>query len=191
MSHKLFPTLYTDSAYRIDYEQLYADGYRGIIYDIDNTLVTHGAPANARARRLFARLKRIGFSCCLLSNNHEPRVKMFNDAVHVQYICNAHKPSPQSYRAAMKNMGTDEKNTIFIGDQIFTDIYGANRAGIPSIMVRYIWWKEEIQIFLKRRLEFFVLAAYRAYVKRQDPNDPNSAAAWKKRYVLPAENEKS
>lgn len=49
----LYPDLYMSSAYRIDYEQLYQDGYRGIIFDIDNTLVTHGAPANKRAIRLF------------------------------------------------------------------------------------------------------------------------------------------
>ena len=58
----------------------------GIIFDIDNTLVPHGAPADERAKKLFAHLKELGFSCCLLSNNKEPRVKMFNDDVQVQYI---------------------------------------------------------------------------------------------------------
>ena len=50
-------------------------------------------------------------------------------------------------------MGTDRSNTLFVGDQIFTDIYGANRTGIRTIMVRYIHPKEEIQIVLKRKLE--------------------------------------
>ncbi len=183
MAARLYPTLYTKSVYRINFEQLYADGYRGLIFDIDNTLVTHGAPANGRAKRLFERLKRIGFTCCLLSNNKEPRVKMFNDAVHVNYVFDAHKPSPDGYRYAMEIMGTDKRNTLFIGDQIFTDIFGANRAGISSILVRYIHWKEEIQIVLKRRLEFFVLLFYRMYVKRQDPSDRKSEAWWEARYV--------
>lgn len=58
-----------DSTYEIDFDALYREGYRGIIFDIDNTLVPHGAPADERAKKLFAHLKELGFSCCLLSNN--------------------------------------------------------------------------------------------------------------------------
>lgn len=166
MFQKFYPDLYVDSTYQIDFDSLYRDGYRGLIFDIDNTLVTHGAPADERAKKLFAHLKELGFSCCLLSNNKEPRVKMFNDDVQVNYIFDAHKPSVQNYEKAMEVMGTDKSNTIFIGDQIFTDIFGANRAGIPTIMVKKIHWKEEIQIILKRRLEAIVLLCYRSYRKK-------------------------
>lgn len=169
MFQKFYPDLYLDSTYQIDFDQLYRDGYRGVIFDIDNTLVPHGAPADQRARQLFAHLKELGFSCCLLSNNKEPRVKMFNDAVQVHYIFNAHKPSTENYRKAMEIMGTDYDNTLFVGDQIFTDIFGAKRAGIPSIMVKKIHWKEEIQIVFKRRLEAIVLLAYRFYRKKHKP----------------------
>lgn len=72
---------------------MYEEGYRGLIFDIDNTLVPHGAPADERAKALFARLKAIGFSSCLISNNQEPRVKMFNEEIQTNYIFNAHKPS--------------------------------------------------------------------------------------------------
>ena len=174
---RFYPDMYIDSTYQIDFRKLYQDGYRGLIFDIDNTLVTHGAPATPQAEALFQELKALGFSCCLLSNNQEPRVKMFNDSVHVEYICDAHKPSVANYEKAMEIMGTDRKNTLFIGDQIFTDIYGAKRTGIPAIMVKKIHWKEEIQIVLKRRLEAVVLLGYRRYAKklgRQDPNTPLS-----------------
>ncbi len=166
MFQKFYPDVYVDSAYGIDYESLWADGYRGLIYDIDNTLVTHGASANEQAVALFDRLKTIGFSCCLISNNDEERVNRFNDSVHVFTVCNAHKPSPEAYAQAMERMGTDRESTVMIGDQLFTDICGANRAGIPSILVRYIWKKEEIQIVFKRRLEAIVLLAYRKYRKK-------------------------
>ena len=166
MFQKFYPDLYMDSTYRIDFEQLYKDGYRGLIFDIDNTLVTHGAPADAQAKKLFARLKALGFSCCLLSNNKELRVKTFNDDVQVHYIFNAHKPSAANYERAMELMHTDRTNTLFIGDQIFTDIYGANRTGIPTILVKKIHWREEIQIILKRRLEAIVLFFYRDYRKK-------------------------
>ena len=81
--------------------------------DIDNTLVPHGAPADERAILLFKHLKELGFRCMLLSNNKEPRVKMFNDAVHVQYIYKAGKPKPAGYRKAMEQLGTDTSNTLF------------------------------------------------------------------------------
>ena len=104
-----YPGEYVDSTYGIDFGALYAQGYRGIIFDIDNTLVPHGAPADARAKALFAKLKELGFSCCLLSNNKEGRVKMFNEDIGVSYIYNAHKPSTGNYRKACEIMHTDEK----------------------------------------------------------------------------------
>ena len=94
MLEKFYPGEYLDSTYVIDFDRLYEEGYRGIIFDIDNTLVPHGAPADERACALFAHLKELGFQCMLLSNNKEPRVKMFNDAVHVSYIYKAGKPKP-------------------------------------------------------------------------------------------------
>ena len=70
-----YPDETADTSYGIDYEALYRKGYRGLIYDVDNTLVPHGAPADDRAKVLFERLHTIGFSAVLLSNNKEPRTK--------------------------------------------------------------------------------------------------------------------
>ena len=167
MLERFYPGEYVDSTYEIDFDRLYEDGYRGVIFDIDNTLVPHGAPADERACALFAHLKELGYHCMLLSNNKEPRVKMFNDAVQVSYIYKAGKPNPANYRKAMEQMGTDEKNTLFVGDQIFTDVYGANRTGIRTILVKPIHPKEEIQIVLKRYLERIVLWAYERKKKKE------------------------
>lgn len=166
MLEQFYPGDYLDSAYEIDYEGLAAQGYRGLIFDIDNTLVPHGAPADERAIRLFQRLKALGFQCCLLSNNQLPRVEMFNRDVQVHFIENAHKPSVKNYLRACELMGTDRDHTVFIGDQIFTDVYGANRAGIRTILVKPIHPKEEIQIVLKRYLEKIVLFFYLRRKKR-------------------------
>ncbi len=169
MLQSFYPGEYVDSTYVIDFDKLYAEGYRGLIFDIDNTLVPHGAKADERAKKLFAHLKETGFTCCLLSNNKEPRVKMFNDDVQVNYIFKAGKPSVKNYRKAMEIMGTEVRNTLFVGDQIFTDIYGANRAGIRTILVKPIHPKEEIQIVLKRYLEKIVLFFYkRSITKKQE-----------------------
>lgn len=167
MLSRFYPGEYLDSTYMIDFDRLYEEGYRGIIFDIDNTLVPHGAPADERAIALFAHLKELGYRCVLLSNNKEPRVKMFNDAVHVEYIFKAGKPSVKNYVRAMEMMGTDRSSTLFVGDQIFTDVYGANRAGIRTILVKPIHPKEEIQIVLKRYLEKIVLFFYRRSLKKQ------------------------
>lgn len=157
---KFYPDEYLESAYVIDYDRLYAEGCRGLIFDIDNTLVPHGAPADERSIALFAHLKELGFRILLLSNNKEPRVKMFNDAVNVDYIYKANKPGAAGYRKAMEQMNTDTSSTVFIGDQLFTDVWGAKNAGIHNILVKPIHPKEEIQIVLKRVLERIVLHFY-------------------------------
>ena len=161
----LFPGEYLDSTYVIDFDKLYKEGYKAVIFDVDNTLVPHGAPADERAISLFAHLKELGYSCMLLSNNKEPRVKMFNDAVHVNYIYKANKPSPKNYRMAMEIMGSTTENTLFVGDQIFTDVMGANIAGIRTILVKPIHPKEEIQIVLKRIPEKLILLFYKIKCK--------------------------
>ncbi|WP_027422574.1 YqeG family HAD IIIA-type phosphatase [Lachnobacterium bovis] len=158
-----FPGEYLDSTYSIDFEQLYEEGYRGLLFDIDNTLVPHDAPATPKAKELFDRLKKIGFNCMLVSNNKEPRVKKFNDVVGIDYIYKAQKPLPKNYKKAMEKMGTTTDNTIMIGDQIFTDIMGANIAKIRTILVKPINPKEEIQIVLKRIPEKLVLFFYKIY----------------------------
>lgn len=166
MFDKFFPDTYVASTYAIDFEELYKKGYRGLIFDIDNTLVPHGAPADERAKKLFAKLKSLGFHCCLISNNQEPRVKMFNRDIQVDYVYNAHKPSTKNYKKAMEMMGTNQKNTLFIGDQLFTDVWGAKRTGIANILVKPIHPKEEIQIVLKRYLEKIVLYFYKRSLKQ-------------------------
>ena len=155
-----FPDAYMDSTYVIDFEKLYKEGIRGVIFDIDNTLVPHGAPADERAIRLFARLRSIGLDYCLISNNQLPRVKPFADAVQAKFVEDAHKPSRKNYLKAMKLMHVDLDSCIFVGDQIFTDVYGAKRCGMRTILVKPLHPKEEIQIVLKRYLEKIVLYVY-------------------------------
>lgn len=161
MIERFYPDEYLESVYDIDFDMYYNQGIRGIISDIDNTLVPHGAPATDEIAELFQKIHAKGIDTCLISNNQEPRVEPFAYAVDSKYIFNAHKPSTKNYINAMKLMGTDTSSTLFIGDQIFTDIWGANRAGIQTVMVRQIDKKEEIQIVLKRIPEKFVLWRWR------------------------------
>lgn len=155
-----YPSEIQDSTYVIDFEEWRKKGYRGVIFDIDNTLVPHGVAADERSVVLFQRLREMGFSTMLLSNNKEPRVKSFAIQVGSDYIYKAGKPALKNYYKAMENMGTNPQTTLFVGDQLFTDVWGAKRAGIHSILVNPIHPKEEIQIVLKRYLEKIVLYFY-------------------------------
>ncbi|MDD6211998.1 MAG: YqeG family HAD IIIA-type phosphatase [Clostridiales bacterium] len=156
-----YPNEWKDSSYEIDYEQLAKMGIKGILFDIDNTLVPHGMPATQESIALLQRIHQTGLATCLISNNQEPRVAPFAEAMESDYLCNAHKPSVKGYQKACSIMGIQTNEAIFVGDQLFTDIYGANRAGIRSILVKPIHPKEEIQIVLKRYLEKIVLFFYR------------------------------
>lgn len=166
MLKKFYPDEYADSTYGLDFEAMWERGIRGLLFDIDNTLVPHGKPETEEAVALFERLRTIGFETCLISNNQEPRVAPFAKAVKSCYLYNAHKPSTKNYRKAMEEMGTDESTTVFVGDQLFTDVYGAKRTGIYSILVKPIHPKEEIQIVLKRYLERIVLYFYKKSLKK-------------------------
>ncbi len=161
MLKRFYPKRLADSSYDIDYEKLFKEGYRGILFDIDNTLVEHGADASPRAIELFARLKKIGFQTCLISNNSNERVSRFNQEIGTHCIHKARKPSTKNYWKATKLMKTRIDNTVFVGDQLFTDVYGANRIGMMTYLVKPIHPKEEIQIVLKRKLERIVLYFYR------------------------------
>lgn len=166
MFRRLYPTQDAESIYDINFAAYHEKGYRAVLFDIDNTLAEHGAPATQKVIDFFNTLHTMGYETCLISNNKEPRVASFAGQVDSRYLYKAGKPSPECYRKAMKICGTTKENTLFVGDQLFTDVWGANRAGVYSILVKPIHPKEEIQIILKRRLEWIVLFFYRRYKKK-------------------------
>ena len=164
---RFYPDMKLNSVYEVDFDRLYKKGIRGLIFDIDNTLVPHGADADERIEKLFGELKKMGFKTFLLSNNKLERVKRFNANIRSLYIYKAGKPNAVNYIKAMRMMGTGKENTVFIGDQLFTDIWGAKKAGISTILLNPIDKKEEIQIVLKRYLEKIVLNTYEKEIKSE------------------------
>ena len=90
----------------------------------------------------------------LVSNNGEERVRPFAEQVNSGFISKAGKPRTGGYKKAMQVMNTDPKHTLFVGDQIFTDIWGANRAGMDTVLMEPVDKStDEIQIVVKRWLE--------------------------------------
>ena len=166
-----YPKSFAGSAYSIDYRALYERGFRALIFDIDNTLVPHNAPPDERSIQLMRSLKKLGFRVMTVSNNHEPRVKGLAERLDIGYICDAHKPAPEGYRRACRIMGTEPAETACIGDQLFTDVLGANRAGIFSILVEPVDRSTDIfRIRVKRKLEKPIL---REFLRKKGKNQFN------------------
>ncbi len=163
----LFPDFFYPSAYSVPYKKLYEEGKRGILFDIDNTLVGHGAPAEERSIALVKSLKDMGFGVCFVSNNKEPRVKSFNEPMGATYVYKAGKPGTKGYLAACEKLGVEPDKAVFVGDQIFTDIWGANKTGLTSFLVKRIAFREEIQIHLKRILEFPIILVFRLFYRKR------------------------
>ena len=161
MLEKYYPYEYARNVFAIDYKKLYAQGFRGLIFDIDNTLVHHGEPSTERVDKLFLYLKKIGFKTILLTNNDENRVQLFIKNIDTDYICDADKPSPEAYLKALEKLGLPKEQTVSLGDQMFIDIVGANCVGIPTILVHYVKAPGEIWLGFKRYIEKAVMLVYR------------------------------
>ena len=109
MFKQLYPSQRVESTYQIPFGEWRDRGIRGVIFDVDNTLVPHDAPADENAKKLFSHLKSLGMEACLVSNNKEPRVKAFAQTVGAWYVYKAGKPSVRGYEAAMKKWTQTEK----------------------------------------------------------------------------------
>ena len=161
MIRSLLPDAYAPSVFSIDYKKLWEMGCRALIFDIDNTLVPHGKEATPKIERFFRYLHRIGFQTLLLTNNTEARTRMFIRNVHTDYLCDAAKPDPVGFFRAAERLNCDAKEIVCIGDQLFIDTLGANRAGMRSILVHFVVNPEKKAIGKKRYLEYAILGIRR------------------------------
>lgn len=157
---RLIPQQYVESVQDIDYEALKKQGVKGLIFDIDNTLVPHGADSTAEVDKFCEGLKKKGFRLLLLSNNNEARILRFKKNIECQYICEANKPLPGNYLRAADMMGVTKEEVVVIGDQIFTDIKGANDAGMRNILVKYIGHEKREWKGFRRYLEWMLLKLF-------------------------------
>ncbi|MBQ8928423.1 MAG: YqeG family HAD IIIA-type phosphatase [Oscillospiraceae bacterium] len=132
-------------------------GVKGLLLDIDNTLTTHDNPDPAPGVMAWiGRMREAGIEMRLVSNNHPPRVEPFSGRIGIPCICDAAKPLRDGYRRAAADMGLDRSCVCAVGDQLYTDILGANCFGIRSIYVQPMereTWKGHVFIRIKRILE--------------------------------------
>ena len=147
---------YFENITKVTPEYLKEKGIGGIILDIDNTLIGHNVPMpDEKVLRHLRLFEENGLKLCVVSNNKYERVKNFSEKIGVEFFVHeALKPKARGYDAAAKQMGLDKKNIAAIGDQIFTDVWGARRAGCFAILTKPLHkGGEGFFIALKRVLE--------------------------------------
>lgn len=159
MLKKMLPRLRVNSIYDIDLAFLEKTGIRGIITDLDNTLV--GAKVTAPTPELVEWLNEVkerGFQIVIVSNNNYERVSAFAEPIQMPFIHKAKKPVGIAFRNAMAAMGLDANEIAVIGDQMLTDVLGGNRLGMYTILVKPIAIEDEkLTTKLNRRVEKWVL----------------------------------
>lgn len=156
--HILRPAEFKKSIFDIDLDRLKAQGFRAIMLDLDNTLVrwNHPEPTPGLMEWL-EQVKQLGFAVCIVSNNSGSRVGEFAAKVGIPFIPGAAKPLRKGFRTAMRMFGVTPAQTVVVGDQIFTDVLGGNRAGAYTILVVPIDPREFFLTQIVRRVERRVL----------------------------------
>lgn len=166
MSHILYPAIAIDSINDITIELLEKNHIKGLILDIDNTLVpNHVADADKNAVQWIESMKAAGYKMCIVSNASQKRVIRFNDRLKLYAIHRAMKPGTAAFRKACRTMNLENKNIAVVGDQIFTDIYGGNRSGMFTVLVKPIDKREGRLVQFKRIFEKRILRQYSQWSK--------------------------
>lgn len=156
------PKTYVDSVVEITPEWMEARGLRALFLDIDDTLSPHGQKTPPEEIKMWVKDMRLaGFTLIAFSNNSEQRVGAFARILEIPYVFDATKPLPFKLSAAVKVKGLAKRETAMVGDQIFTDMLGANLAGVFSVLVLpgseslygFTRFKRKIENFWVKRLK--------------------------------------
>ncbi len=165
-----YPTIYRRRITDITVKDLRALGAQGLLLDIDNTLTTHDNPVlDERVRAWLDEMQKAGFLLTVVSNNRDERVRPFAEAIGLSFRARAAKPLPRGYRAAARSMGLSPRQCVAAGDQIFTDILGANLARMKSVLLEPIELESQQKfIVFKRQIERVLLGTRRARRRQEE-----------------------
>jgi len=158
----LIPRHLAESVYWLTPPLLRERGIRLVLADLDNTLAPYEDPLPSPAlRRWKEELEAEGITLFVVSNSRKSRrCPDFCQALGIPYVRHAGKPGTKGFQEALRQTGVPAEEAIMVGDQIFTDIWGANRAGIVSVLVRPMAWGKNPGRRLRYALETpFRLAA--------------------------------
>ncbi len=132
----LYPTIYKDRITDITLQELETLGVRGLLLDVDNTLTTHGSQVlSDEVREWLQQMQDAGIRMTVVSNSWEWRVAPFAEKIGLRHTSLSCKPSPIGFWRGVRRLGLPKAQCAAIGDQVFTDIIGANLYGITCIQV--------------------------------------------------------
>lgn len=155
----LLPKMYVPTIFHISPEKLAERGIKGILLDLDNTIVPRDQECfSEEVVAWLHKFREHNFKLCIISNNNLNRVMALAGSLNIPFIPKAIKPLRYPFRRAMEMIGTSPHETAVVGDQIFTDILGGNRIGAFTILVIPMKGKEFWATrLINRRLEKIVL----------------------------------
>lgn len=158
----IYPKKYVDSVNDINFSVLYQQGYRAVLFDVDNTLVPYDVMDAPSELVAFIRaLEEIGFAIGLVSNNSSTRVSALNRKLNLEIMPNAMKPFTFRLKRILKELNVRPTKAIFVGDQLFTDVWVGNSMGLYTVLVKPIQKKEQFITWIKRGLESLVLKGFK------------------------------
>lgn len=152
------PDIYQKSIFTIDYKALKKKGIKCILFDLDNTIAQISMPVpSSKVKDLFAYLEGLKFKIIILSNARKSIVAPFKEMLNVDASYRSFKPSKKKYEKILKTYHFQVHEIVAVGDELLTDIWGANRMGFTSILVNPISNKDN---FISRFLRFFEQKIY-------------------------------
>lgn len=161
----IYPDYYCDKVTDITLDLLEKNQIKGILLDVDNTLIDFDRNLVEGAKEWIDKIKQNGIQCMILSNSNKvDKVKAVAAELDLPYIYFATKPLKRGFKKAKEQLGLKEENMAVVGDQIFTDIIGANRNKMFSILVNPLAKKDIWVTKWKRPLEEWIV---KSYVKKQ------------------------
>lgn len=158
MLRKFLPNEHVKSIFEIKPEVLKERGIKGVITDLDNTLVAWDMKeATPEVYEWFQRMKKADIKVMIISNNNQERVEVFSEPLGAPFVYRARKPLPLAFMQAARNMELSKEEMVVIGDQIMTDVLGGNMAGFYTILVVPIVETDGKITKINRKMERIIL----------------------------------
>jgi len=160
--NNFLPDQFVKNIFEITPELLKEKGVKGIITDLDNTLVEWDRPlATPKIIEWFEDMKKNNIKVTIVSNNKEGRVKSFSDPLNIPFIFAARKPMGKAFNRALMQMELSKAEAVVIGDQLLTDVLGGNRSGFHTILVVPVAQTDGFATRINRKIERRILNWFR------------------------------
>lgn len=166
MFNSFKPTWMVESIYQITPEQLKSKNIKAVLTDLDNTLIAWNNPeATEETIEWIKTMKQNDIKVVILSNNSRKRVKKVATILDLDFVPNAMKPLTIGFKKAVKKYAFDKDEWLMVGDQVITDIRGANETGLKTVLVKPILDSDAWNTRLNRHIELKIMK----YLIKKDP----------------------